>query len=283
MPWFSLSKASVCLSVTCSPPFSLLLDLAWSSNSPRLDHVTFAVVYTLEGAPRLVRYPAYDPALVVHVLFLGWQVADVADEVLVHHLTVFVEGCLDDVPELVDRAPRDPALSAGALAGRAVGPGLIFASGSIGGLAHGFFTILLGFLSGGVLRSLRGPVGRLRGLTRLVRGLAGSVARALGGLSCGVPNSLRRLACAFGGLCRALAGLLSRLARAFAGRLRGLAGTFAHLSGGLPGPFANLLGGLTGALAHVLHRRFRPGADVFYGFARTLDGFTRAGTDVLDR
>src|SRR5215210_4071194 len=139
MPWFSFSKASVCLSVTDSPPFSIRLDHASFSNSPRAEHVTFVVDYTLEGAPRVVPDPAHDPALLVYVLFFGRQVADVAEKVFAHHVAVLVEGGLDDVPKLVDRAPRDQAFSVDALAGHPGGPCLIFfdAPGSVSGLVRG--------------------------------------------------------------------------------------------------------------------------------------------------
>src|SRR5215213_3369040 len=138
MPWFSFSKASVCLSVTDSPPFSSLLDFASFSNSPRADHVTFVVDYTLEGVSRLVPDPAHDPTLFVHILFLDRQVPDVADEVFVHHLAVFVQGGLDDIPKLVDRALRGPTLSIGAVVGRTVWLCLmIFASGPLGSLFRG--------------------------------------------------------------------------------------------------------------------------------------------------
>src|SRR5919107_2672586 len=114
MPWFSFSKASVCLSVTDSPPFSWRPGFTSFSNSPRADHVTCIIDYTLEGAPRLVRYPAHGPTLFVYILFFGRQLADVADELLTHHLAVLVEGGLDNVPVLVDRAPRDHVSSVGA-------------------------------------------------------------------------------------------------------------------------------------------------------------------------
>src|ERR687890_2487128 len=167
MPWFSFSKASVCLSVTDSPPFSLRLGFAPFSNSPRADHVTFIVGNTLEGAPRLVRYPAHDPALFVYILFFGRQLADVADELLAHHLAVLVEGSLDDVPVLVDRAPRDHVSSVGA-------------SGFVSFLVHSFFRTwrLLTSEFGRISRHLCGLAGTLADLFRSLSGTLSGITRA---------------------------------------------------------------------------------------------------------
>jgi hypothetical protein len=53
MPWFSLSNASVCFSVTCFSSLPNIVDRfsALSSNGSRTDHVTFIIGYPLEGAP----------------------------------------------------------------------------------------------------------------------------------------------------------------------------------------------------------------------------------------
>src|SRR5215212_6483846 len=183
MPWFSFSKASVCLSVTDSPPFSWRPGFTSFSNSPRADHVTCIIDYTLEGAPRLVRYPAHGPTLFVYVLFFGRQLADVADELLIHHLAVLVEGGLDDVPKLVDRAPRDQASSAGA-------------SGFVSVPVHSFF--------------------------RTSRVLTGDFARAFGHLSRRVSCPLGDLAGTLADLFRSLSGTLSGFTCAFTDLLGGL-------------------------------------------------------------
>jgi hypothetical protein len=260
-----------------------MVDFARFSNSPRANHVTFVVDYTLEGAPRLVRYPAYDPALFVYVLFFGRQVADVADEILAHHLAVLVEGGLDDVAELVDRAPRNQVFSVDALVSRLGGLCLIFfdASGSVRGLVRGSFFPVLGILPGDV-RGLVSDVARLiRDFTGLIGGLPGSVAHAFDRPACRIPDTLRHIASTFGNLSDALASLLSRLARAcsgfpgsltcsLSGRLRGLPGSGSSLLGGLAGAFAHLLGGLTGTFANVLD-----------GLAGALDGLSRAFAHIL--
>src|SRR5215210_3484588 len=150
MPWFSFSKASVCLSVTCSPPVSLRLDFASFSNCPRANHITFVVDYPLEGISRLVSNPAHEPTFFIYVLFFRRQIAEVADELFSHDLAVLVDCGLDDVPQLVDRTPHGLVLSVGAVVGYILGLFPIFsdASCSVGGLG---FTLVLGVLSSSVL------------------------------------------------------------------------------------------------------------------------------------
>src|SRR5215210_7359481 len=243
MPWFSFFKASVCLSVTDSPPFSLRLGFASFSNSPRADHVTCIVDYTLEGAPRLVRYPAHDPALFVYILFFSRQLADVADELLAHHLAILVEDGLDDIPMLVDCTSRDQASSVGA-------------SGFLSALVRSFF--------------------------RTSRLLAGDFARAFGHLSRRISRPLGGLGGTLTDLLGSLSGTLSGFACAFTDFLDGLTRTLPDLTRRLPGAFADLLGSLTGALTDVFHCRLGSRAHVLHSRTRTLYGFPGTGTNILD-
>src|SRR4028118_87355 len=180
MPRLSFSKASVCLSVTYLSSLLSLLDLASRSNNSYTHYTPLVVKDLLDGVPRLVPHPAHDPAIVVHVLFLHGQTADVANHIFVHDLAVFVKGDLDNVPGLVHRTPHGPTLSIGVLVGLALGIGLIFvgAFGSVGGLTcglpHGLSGLsgLTGRLSGSVLnlrgRSSGGPLSLTRNALRLV-------------------------------------------------------------------------------------------------------------------
>src|SRR4028118_1970361 len=134
MPRLSFSKASVCLSVTYLSSLFSLLDLASRSNNPYTHYTPLVVEYSLDGVSRLVPHPADDPAIIVHVLFLHGQTADVANHIFVHDLAVFVKGDLDNVPGLVHRTPHGPTLSVGVLVDRALGIGLasVGAFGSAG-------------------------------------------------------------------------------------------------------------------------------------------------------
>src|SRR5215218_4905980 len=206
MPWFSFSKASVCLSVTDSPPLSWRLALASFSNSPRADHVTCIVDYTLEGAPRLVRYPAHDPALFVYIFFFGRQLTDVTDELLAHHFAVLVEGGLDDVPKLVDRAPRDQASSVGASSFISV---LVRSFFRTSRLLTGDFARAFGHLS----RPLGGLAGTLadlfRSLSRTLSGFARAFTDLLRSLTHTLPDLSGRLPGAFTDLLGSLTGALT--------------------------------------------------------------------------
>src|SRR4028118_1477098 len=193
MPRLSFSKASVCLSVTYLSSLLSLLDLGFCSNNPYTHYTPLVVEYSLDGVPRLVPDPAHDPAIVVHVLFLHGQTADVANHIFVHDLAVFVKGDLDDVPGLVHRTPHGPALSVGVLDDRVLGIGLVFV-GAFGGLtcgrSHrlGGLSELIGHLSGSALyllgRSSGGLLSLTRSVLRLVSHLAGAIPYSLRGLTC---------------------------------------------------------------------------------------------------
>src|SRR5919202_1623282 len=175
MPRFSLSNASICLSVTYIS--SSLAVISWLSfpaslsNSPYADYVPFAVGYVLEGGPRLVSHPTHVPALFINILFLHRQTADIANEFFAHYLAAFVQGDLDDVPRLVHRVLHDPAVSIGA-------------SGSAGSLTSSVLRFSLRDLSGVARCLLRQAASLSPGLVRRALGLI----RTLFG---GVFNSLR--------------------------------------------------------------------------------------------
>src|SRR3712207_5391206 len=300
MPRFSLSNASVCLSVTyvsSLPSIPCLSFPAFLSNSPYAHSVPFVVGYVLEGIPRLVPHPTHVPALFVNVLFLHRQTTDIANHFFAHYLAAFVQGYFDDVPRLVHRALHDLALSVGAF-------------GSVGSLT-GSVLSLLGRASSGLLSPPRSALRfSLRGLSGLARCLLrhaasrfpGLVSRTLGvirTLFCGVLGSLGCLARTLGGLSGSLASFLGSLASAFAHVsgsltrtlahfLRSLAGTFTYLLSGLPGSlpnvfdgFAGAFYGLTRALADVLDGRAGALSDALDGLTRTLYRLARALADIL--
>jgi hypothetical protein len=257
MPWFSLSSASVCLSVTylSSLPDTANLVSVSSSNSPCADHVTFIVGEPLEGTSRFVPHPTHDPAFFVYVFFLGRQAAQVAYEFFTHYLTIFVEGCLDDVTQLVDCTPRVSMLS-------------VCAFSLVGGKVRGFFrassilAVLLRRLLLPATSSFRSLVNRLfclilclsyliSTLTYGVLGALRRVARLLRGLPCNVAGTFSHVA-------RSIADSLCRLASTLSGRLRGLARPLAYFASGLTSAFAHLLGSLTGSLTDILYRRLGP-------------------------
>src|SRR4028118_98712 len=105
MPRLSFSKASVCLSVTYLSSLLSLLDLGFCSNNSYTHYTPLVVEYSLDGVPRLVPDPAHDPAIVVHVLFLHGQTADVANHIFVHDLAASVTGDPAAAPGLRPR-PR---------------------------------------------------------------------------------------------------------------------------------------------------------------------------------
>src|SRR5215218_7542390 len=262
MPWLSLSNASVCLSVTCSPlstvfNFALLPVFKW----PDFQHVAIFVGYVLENAPRLVPDPRHGPTLFVRVLFLGRKVRHVADEILTHHLAVLVEDGLDDVPELVDRAPR----------GR---------TSSVGGLLT-----ILDTLPGSLLRSRRALIPHA---VCLFRDLSCGVAHTLDRLARRIPDALRRLASTLSGLPDTLASLLSRLPRSCPGFLGSLTRSLSGRLSSLAGALADILDRRFGTRTHVLysfagalHCLTGTRAHIFHGLTCTFDGFAGARTDVL--
>src|SRR5215207_9136446 len=299
IPRLSLSSASlVCLSVTLSPfrtlrcnptaapPARTLKPCGPRSDDAGADHVTLAVAYLFDDRARLVFSPAHHPALVVKELLLDRQLGGAADHVLVGDLTALVEGRLDDVPGIVDRALHRLARVVGSLAEQTFD--LLRPSGPISSLtccvlclARGVVR-LLGRLPRSVGRSLRGLAGRIRGalgdlscsltshvsrpfcnLTHLFGGLAGGIADALGGLACGLTRILRRLA-------RTLAHFAGCLACTLTDFTRRLAGAFPHFTHSLPSAFSDLADGLACATANVL-----------YGFSRALDGFTGAFANIF--
>src|SRR5829696_3496326 len=301
IPRLSLSSASlVCLSVTLSPfrtlrcnptaaPVRTLKPCGHRSDDAGADHVTLAVAYLFDDRARLVFGPAHHPALVVKVLLLDRQVGGAADHVLVDDLTALVEGRLDDVPGIVDRALHRLARVVGSFAEQTFD--LLRPSSSISSLtcrvlclARGVLR-LLGRLPRSVGRSLRGLAGRIRGalgdltgrvsrpfcsLTYLFGGLAGRIADALGGLACGLTRILRRLT-------RALADFAGCLACALTDFTCRLAGAFSHFADGLACALANVLYGfsraldrLTGSLTYVL-----------YGLTGALDGFPGAFANIF--
>jgi hypothetical protein len=230
----------------------LRLGFASFSNSPRANHVTCVVGYTLEGAPRLVRHPAHDPALFVYILFFGRQLTDVTDELLIHHLAVLVEGGLDDVTKLVDRALRDQFSSVYALLSHPGGLCLIFfdSSCSVSGLV------------GYVARLIRDFAGLFCGLpssvARTFGNLSDALASLLGGLASAIAHFSGSLSCALAYLLRSLSGTLGGFTRTFTDLLGSLTRTLADLTRCLAGAFAYLLGGLAGSLADIFHRRLGP-------------------------
>src|SRR5215203_4534020 len=264
IPRLSLSSASlVCLSVTLSPfrtlrcnptaaPVRTLKPCGHRSDDAGADHVTLVVAYLFDDRARLVFSPAHHPALVVKELLLDRQVGGAADHVLVGDLTALVEGRLDDVPGIVDRALHRLARVVGSFAEQTFD--LLRPSSSISSL-----TCRVLCLARGVLRLL----GRLpRSVGRSLRGLAGRIADALGGLACGLTRILRRLT-------RALADFAGCLACALTDFTCRLAGAFSHFADGLACALANVLYGfsraldrLTGSLTYVL-----------YGLTGALDGF----------
>src|SRR5215207_1865417 len=298
IPRLSLSSASlVCLSVTLSPfrtlrcnptaaPVRTLKPCGPRSDDAGADHLTLVVAYLFDDRARLVFSPAHHPALVVKVLLLDRQVGGAPDHVLVGDLTALVEGRLDDVPGIVDRALHRLARVVGSLAEQTFD--LLRPSGPISSLTcrilclvHGVVR-LLGRLPRSVGRSLRGLAGRIRGalgdlscsltsrvsrpfcnLTHLFGGLAGGIADALGGLACGLTRILRRLTAALAHF----AGCLACTLTDFTCRL---AGAFPHFTHSLPSAFSDLADGLACATANVL-----------YGFSRALDGFTGAFANIF--
>src|SRR5215211_600188 len=271
IPRLSLSRASlVCLSVTLSPfrtlrcnptaaPVRTLKPCGHRSDDAGADHLTLVVAYLFDDRAGLVFSPAHHPALVVKVLLLDRQLGGAADHVLVGDLTTLVEGRLDDVPDIVDRALHRLARVVGSLAEQTFD--LLRPSSSLSSLTCRILCLargvlrLLGRLPRSVGRSLRGLAGRIRGalgdltgrvsrpfcsLTYLFGGLAGRIADALGGLACGLTRILRRLT-------RALADFADGLACALANVLYG---------------FSRALDRLTGSLTYVL-----------YGLTGALDGF----------
>src|SRR5829696_3361939 len=312
IPRLSLSSASlVCLSVTLSPfrtlrcnptaaPVRTLKPCGHRSDDAGADHVTLAVAYLFDDRARLVFGPAHHPALVVKVLLLDRQVGGAADHVLVDDLTALVEGRLDDVPGIVDRALHRLARVVGSFAEQTFD--LLRPSSSISSLtcrvlclARGVLR-LLGRLPRSVGRSLRGLAGRIRGalgdltgrvsrpfcsLTYLFGGLAGRIADALGGLACGLTRILRRLT-------RALADFAGCLACALTDFTCRLAGAFSHFADGLACALANVLYGFSRALdrfpgtrPYVFNRRSCALADIFHGLAGALDGFPGAFANIF--
>src|SRR5918992_948453 len=130
MPRFSLSNASVCLSVT--------------------------YVSSLPSIPRLSSPPTHVPALFVNVLFLHRQTTDIANQFFAHYLAAFVQGYFDDVPRLVHRALHDLALS-------------VDASSPVGSLTGSVLSLLGRASSGPLSPPLSVLRFSLRGLTGLVR------------------------------------------------------------------------------------------------------------------
>src|SRR5215211_6852718 len=279
MPWFSFFKASVCLSVTDSPPFSLRLGFASFSNSPRADHVTCIVDYTLEGAPRLVRYPAHDPALFVYILFFSRQLADVADELLAHHLAILVEDGLDDIPMLVDCTSRDQASSVGA-------------SGFLSALVRSFFRTSR-LLTGDFARAF----GHLsRRISRPLGGLAGTLTDLLGSLTdvfhcrlgsrAHVLHSRTRTLYGFPGTGTNILDSRARTrAHVFYGRtcaLYSLTGTFTHIFDSGTCARTNVLYCRTGTRTNVFHGRTGAGTYIGDRLVRPFaDEITCTGTDIL--
>src|SRR5215208_6778682 len=266
IPRLSLSRASlVCLSVTLSPfrtlrcnptaapPARTLEPRGPRSDDADADHLTLVVAYLFDDRAGLVFSPAHHPALVVKELLLDRQLGGAADHVLVGDLTALVEGRLDDVPGIVDRALHRLARVVGSLAEQTFD--LLRPSGSLSSL-----TCCVLCLARGVLRLL----GRLpRSVGRSLRGLAGRIRGALGGLACGLTRILRRLA-------RTLAHFAGCLGCALTDFTCRLAGAFPHFTHSLPSAFSDLADGLACATANVL-----------YGFSRALDGFTGAFANIF--
>src|SRR5215208_1300342 len=283
IPRLSLSRASlVCLSVTLSPfrtlrcnptaaPVRTLKPCGHRSDDADADHLTLVVAYLFDDRARLVFSPAHHPALVVKVLLLDRQLGGAPDHVLVGDLTALVEGRLDDVPGIVDRALDRLARVVGSFAEQTFD--LLRPSGSLSSL-----TCCVLCLARGVLRLL----GRLpRSVGRSLRGLAGRIRGTLGGLACGLTRILRRLA-------RTLADFAGCLGCALTDFTRRLAGAFPHFTHSLPSAFSDLADGLACATANVLYgfsraldRLTGSLANIFHGLAGALDGFTGAFADVL--
>src|SRR5215208_597443 len=244
IPRLSLSRASlVCLSVTLSPfrtlrcnptaapPARTLEPRGPRSDDADADHLTLVVAYLFDDRAGLVFSPAHHPALVVKELLLDRQLGGAADHVLVGDLTALVEGRLDDVPGIVDRALHRLARVVGSFAEQTFD--LLRPSSSISSL-----TCRVLCLARGVLRLL----GRLpRSVGRSLRGLAGRIRGALGGLACGLTRILRRLT-------RALADFAGCLACALTDFTCRLAGAFSHFADGLACALANVLYGFSRAL-----------------------------------
>src|SRR5829696_5275894 len=255
IPRLSLSRASlVCLSVTLSPfrtlrcnptaaPVRTLKPCGHRSDDAGADHLTLVVAYLFDDRAGLVFSPAHHPALVVKVLLLDRQLGGAPDHVLVGDLTALVEGRLDDVPGIVDRALHRLARVVGSLAEQTFD--LLRPSGPISSL-----TCCVLCLARGVVRLL----GRLpRSVGRSLRGLAGRIRGTLGGLACGLTRILRRLA-------RTLAHFAGCLGCALTDFTRRLAGAFPHFTDGLPSATANVLygfscalDGFSGSLTYVFH------------------------------
>src|SRR5215213_6624290 len=302
IPRLSLSRASlVCLSVTLSPfrtlrcnptvapPARTLEPRGPRSDDADADHLTLVVAYLFDDRAGLVFSPAHHPALVVKVLLLDRQVGGAPDHVLVGDLTALVEGRLDDVPGIVDRALHRLARVVGSLAEQTFD--LLRPSGSLSSLTCRILCLargvlrLLGRLPRSVGRSLRGLAGRIRGalgdltgrvsrpfcsLTYLFGGLAGRIADALGDLACGLTRILRRLT-------RALADFAGCLACALTDFTCRLAGAFSHFADGLARALANVLYGFSRALDRLTGSL----ADIFHGLAGALDGFTGAFANIF--
>src|SRR5215208_2910605 len=304
IPRLSLSRASlVCLSVTLSPfrtlrcnptaaPVRTLKPCGHRSDDAGADHVTLAVAYLFDDRARLVFGPAHHPALVVKELLLDRQVGGAADHVLVGDLTALVEGRLDDVPGIVDRALHRLARVVGSFAEQTFD--LLRPSSSISSLtcrvlclARGVLR-LLGRLPRSVGRSLRGLAGRIRGALGDLTGrvsrpfcsltyLFGGLADFAGCLACALTDFTCRLAGAFShfadGLARALANVLYGFSRALDRLTGSLTYVLYGLTGaldGFPGAFANTFHGGARSFADVLHSGARTGANVFYSRAGTL-------------
>src|SRR5215213_1391985 len=269
IPRLSLSRASlVCLSVTLSPfrtlrcnptaapPARTLEPRGPRSDDADADHLTLVVAYLFDDRAGLVFSPAHHPALVVKVLLLDRQVGGAADHVLVGDLTALVEGRLDDVPGIVDRALHRLARVVGSFAEQTFD--LLRPSSSISSL-----TCRVLCLARGVLRLL----GRLpRSVGRSLRGLAGRIRGALGDLTGRVSRPFCSLTYLFGGLAGRIADALGRILRRLTRALADFAGCLAcaltDFTCRLAGAFSHFADGLACALAYVL-----------YGLSRALDGF----------
>src|SRR5215203_4952760 len=287
IPRLSLSRASlVCLSVTLSPfrtlrcnptaaPVRTLKPCGHRSDDAGADHLTLVVAYLFDDRAGLVFSPAHHPALVVKVLLLDRQLGGAPDHVLVGDLTALVEGRLDDVPDIVDRALHRLARVVGSLAEQTFD--LLRPSGPISGLA-GRIRGALGDLSCSLTSRVSRP---FCNLTHLFGGLAGGIADALGGLACGLTRILRRLT-------GALAHFAGCLACTLTDFTRRLAGAFPHFTHSLPSAFSDLADGLACATANVLYgfsraldRLTGSLADIFHGLAGALDGFTGAFANIF--
>src|SRR5215207_6645347 len=272
IPRLSLSSASlVCLSVTLSPfrtlrcnptaaPVRTLKPCGHRSDDACADHVTLVVAYLFDDRARLVFSPAHHPALVVKELLLDRQLGGAADHVLVGDLTALVEGRLDDVPGIVDRALHRLARVVGSLAEQTFD--LLRPSGSLSSL-----TCRILCLVHGVVRLL----GRLpRSVGRSLRGLTGALAHFVGCLACTLTDFTCRLAGAFPHFTHSLPSAFSDLADGLACATANVLYGFSRALDGFTGAFANIFHGGACSFAYVLHGGARAGANVFYSRAGTL-------------